>query len=421
MIEINIKPNSLIVVVGVSGSGKSTFCKKYFSKSSIVSSDDCRRLLAFGDKEYDISDDEIQCYSKEAFELLYCLVRGRLKHKLLTIIDATNINSKSRNKLEEIAASEGFSVEYIVIDTSLEQCLKNNSGRKHPVKEDVVRKQYNNFISQKQILKIKTNNFLLFENLDNIKINFLDLNKKINFKKIDVIGDIHGCLEELKNLLIILGYKEDPNGYYIHEENRIFLITGDFVDRGPSSIETLFFIKKHCDRNLALTVIGNHEWKFQRYLMGRNIKMNEILEKTIGEIKKEDDKKEILSFLSSLPVYLIYEANNKKYIIVHAAFKSNFINLYDKNIFDYCVYGPTENGKTKDGFPIRIPWWEDYDGNECILYGHLVTDDYKPRIFPNSIGLDTGCVFGGNLTAFRLPEEKFFSIKCNKYFDNWNE
>lgn len=127
---MEIPPDALVVLVGASGCGKSTFARERFADTQVVSSDECRRL---------VSDDAAdQGATREAFAVFYTLIRGRLTHGRLTVADATNLHPRSREKLRQAAASRRRPRIAIAFDVPLDACLARQTLRARQVRREVV-------------------------------------------------------------------------------------------------------------------------------------------------------------------------------------------------------------------------------------------------------------------------------------------
>lgn len=127
---MEIPPDALVVLVGASGCGKSTFARTHFTETQVVSSDECRRL---------VSDDAgNQGATREAFAVFYTLLRGRLTHGRLTVADATNLHPYSREKLRQAADSRRRPRIAIVFDVPLEVCVARQGLRARQVRREVV-------------------------------------------------------------------------------------------------------------------------------------------------------------------------------------------------------------------------------------------------------------------------------------------
>lgn len=424
--KITIPENSLIILVGVAGSGKSTFAKQHFSPASIVATDGCRRLLYHGKVDIVVDEAPLQAYSSGAFEMFYAWIEARLKYGFYTVADSTAIIPNVRRELERIAANNKSNFIYLVFNTPLEECIERDSKRPFPVKDGVIKKQHKLFSDYLHYWSTQDNAYVLTPELikEGVEIEWTEPKKEselrfqLEQKLIDVFGDVHGCLAELKELLWTLGYVEGEDKLFRHPAGRIFVSVGDIVDRGPDAFNALTFMKRHIEANLAIMVMGNHENKFARYLVGKNVKIGHGLKNTIDQLPADIDKKALAEFIfSNLKPYYLYEQEDKSLLaITHAAFKDALIGLNNKETQAFCMYGPNL-GPGLDGKPIRIHWEADHKGIP-VVYGHTVTSDFRPQIVGNTYCIDTGCVFGGSLTCLRLPEKEFVSVPARqKYFD----
>lgn len=226
--------------------------------------------------------------------------------------------------------------------------------------------------------------------------------------KIDIIGDVHGCMNELKDLFHTLGYN-----HFVHPDNRIPVFLGDITDRGPHSIEVIKLVYDMVVvHKIAHYVPGNHCNKLYRYFLGNNVKKLHGLETTVAEYvalpkaEKLAVKEQFIELYENAPLYL--EIPEVQAIVAHAGIKESYIGRTDKKVKTFVLYGDVTGKFDEDGRPIRRDWAQDYQGNRWIVYGH--TPVKEPRIVNKTINIDTGCVFGNALTAFRLPEEKIISV-----------
>jgi len=241
-------------------------------------------------------------------------------------------------------------------------------------------------------------------------------NKKHENGPFDIIGDVHGCFDELKLLLIKLGYEINcDNGYKIsHPDNRKVIFLGDLVDRGPNSPEVLRMAMDMIASGIAYCVNGNHDEKLKRKLMGRDVKIAHGLERTLSQLECESDnfKMIISKFLDGLISHYVFD--NGKLAVAHAGLKEDYIGRGSAKIREFCMYGETSGEIDEFGFPVRYPWAKDYRGEAMIVYGH--TPVPEPEWVNNTINIDTGCVFGGKLTALRYPEKELVSVNAEKVY-----
>jgi len=237
--------------------------------------------------------------------------------------------------------------------------------------------------------------------------------------KIDVIGDIHGCYRELCTLFEELGYHKEQ-GIYVHPNGRIPVFVGDLTDRGPDSIKVIQLVYGLVIKNKkAKYVPGNHCNKLYRFFLGNNVKQQHGLETTVAEYEALDSKmqghirQQFIRLYEEAPLYLeLPEANA---VVAHAGIKKSYIGLHDKKVKTFVLYGDITGEFDEAGRPIRRDWAQNYNGNTWIIYGH--TPVLKPRKVNKTINIDTGCVFGNKLTAFRLPEETTISVPSEQPFN----
>lgn len=249
--------------------------------------------------------------------------------------------------------------------------------------------------------------------------------------KYDIIGDVHGCYYELEKLLQKLGYvwRDDVKCYYYPDNSRQIVYVGDLIDRGPHSSKVLRLVMNQVKYGAALMCMGNHDDKYMRYLMGQKVKFSEDLQKTIDQVKRDLDEEEVKYFLKERS-FLFHLLDEGKLVVAHAGWHKSLKKPTDYRNRAWCLYGPSL-GVKKNGFPERVDWVQYrllidritlYDKTfvreppPYIVYGH---QPYKEaRIEKRTIGIDTGCVFGGKLSALRYPEMDVVSVKS---FDKYAE
>lgn len=409
--KISIPELSLIVLVGPSGSGKSSFAKKHFKNTEVISSDTCRGLVS--DKETD------QSVTLEAFELLHFMIKQRLKLGKLTVVDATNLQPESRKELVSIAKDYHTLPVCIVFKTPESVCKERNklrTDREYP--KHVVRNQ---FAQKSRGLKnLKSEGFRYIHTIENetnannctIERQPLWNNKRTLIGPFDIIGDTHGCYDELVELLKKLGY-QNKEGWQ-HPEGRKVVFLGDLVDRGPKTVETLRLVMQMVHSENALCVPGNHDAKFYRWLSGKDVQIGHGLESSIAEIEALEKlnprdtqklKQQIKDFLGNLVSH--YVLDDGKLCVAHAGMKESMMGRSSKEVREFALYGETTGETDEFGLPIRYNWAAEYRGDTIIAYGH--TPVIYPEWINKTINIDTGCVYGGNLTALRYPELEIVS------------
>lgn len=224
----------------------------------------------------------------------------------------------------------------------------------------------------------------------------------------DIIGDIHGCYSELLQLFDKLGYIE-RNQLYINPLGRKLVFVGDLMDRGPNSIKVIQLVTRLVSEELALYVPGNHCDKLNRLFLGRDVQVTHGLETTVDELgklsseTKQQVKKDFINLVENAPLYLVLDEG--QLIVSHAGIRQDLIGQYNKKVRTFCLYGDITGEKDKTGFPIRRDWSQEYTGESWIIYGH--TPVKQPRFINRTVNIDTGCVFGGQLTGLSYPEMTF--------------
>ena len=232
----------------------------------------------------------------------------------------------------------------------------------------------------------------------------------------DIIGDIHGCFDELKLLLEKLGYRLIKNVTYslTHPDGRRAIFVGDLVDRGPNAPEVLRVVMDAMASGQAFCVNGNHDDKLRRKLMGRTVTVAHGLQETLDQLAQEPETfhETVKEFLGGLVSHYVFDQGRLG--VVHAGLKEEYLGKDSSPIRKFCMYGDTTGEIDAFGLPVRYPWAKDYRGETLIVYGH--TPIPEPEWMHNTINIDTGCVFGGKLTALRYPEKELVSIDAAQVY-----
>jgi protein phosphatase len=424
--QISIPDLSLIVLIGASGSGKSSFARKHFLPTEIISSDYCRSILA--------DDENDQSVTTEAFELLHYIVAKRLKAGRLTVVDATNVKPEDRKPLVQLAKDYHCFAVAIAFDLPAQLCHDRNQSRgNRNFGIYVVERHRQNL---RKSLRFLDKEFRYAHVLNSVeKINQVEFvrtpswsNRKTEVGPFDIIGDIHGCCDELEILLGKLGYQATPStatGFwdfpiYSHPEGRRVLFVGDLVDRGIRNMDTVKLVRNMIEANTALCVCGNHEFKLMRYLRGKKVTVSHGLQQTIDELEAipaevaEDYKIDLQKFLDSLISH--YVLDEGKLVVAHAGLKDELQGRTSGFVRSFAMYGETTGEIDEYGLPVRANWAQNYRGKATVVYGHVPVREAE--WLNNSIDIDTGCVFGGKLTALRYPERELVQVPAARvYFE----
>jgi protein phosphatase len=412
--KLDIPELCLVVLIGTSGSGKSTFARKHFKPTEVISSDFCRGL---------ISDDENdQASTKEAFDLLHYILKKRLDGGKLCVVDATNVQPEARKPLVEIAREYHVLPVAIVLDTPENICQERNEKR--PDRDfgpHVIRRQREQM--RRGLRGLEREGFryvhtVKYEAMDDVQIERTRLwtNRKHETGPFDIIGDVHGCSDELNTLLTKLGYQADTGngGTLKHPEGRRAIFLGDLCDRGPKTPEVYKTVMSMVKEGSALCVPGNHDMKLMRKMKGRDVRITHGLAESLEQLEKESEefKKELVKFLDNLVSHYVLDAG--KLVVAHAGMNQKLMGRASMRVRDFALYGETTGETDEYGLPVRYNWAQDYRGEAMVVYGH--TPVAEPEWINRTICIDTGCVFGGKLTALRYPERELVSVPAAKTY-----
>jgi diadenosine tetraphosphatase ApaH/serine/threonine PP2A family protein phosphatase len=233
----------------------------------------------------------------------------------------------------------------------------------------------------------------------------------------DIIGDVHGCIEELHELLGKLGYSKDDDGVYRHADARRLVFIGDLGDRGPDSAESFSLAMRQAEGAGSLYTPGNHCNKLMRYLKGSKVQLSHGLDDTIKQVEARSRyetgfRERLREFIERAPTYLWLDGG--ALVVAHAGIKEHQIGRDGPQIQTMCLYGDITGRKNPDGTPQRLDWAAHYTGNPAIVYGH--TPVSGPIWRNNTINIDQGCVFGGWLTAVRWPECEVVQVPAKRAY-----
>ena len=511
MRTLTVPELSLVVLIGTTGSGKSTFAARHFSPTQVLSSDYCRGL---------VSDDENdQSASGDAFGLLHHIAGIRLRRGLLTVIDATNVQSKSRAALVDVARAHDVLPVAIVLDVPEEVCRERNAARPdRSMGAHVIGRQRREMRSQLRNLEREGfRKVHVLRGVAEIDDAAVEYEKAYNDKReltgpFDVIGDIHGCRSELETLLTELGYElmRDAEGRAVDAlpplvvemdnrptgeaalghgatdgesgnvvgdvigiavggivsnaadnrptgeaapvysgtvgdpgnaignavggvageaigdatvgdpsdstlavpRTRTAVFVGDLVDRGPDTPGVLRLVMGMVEAGHALCVPGNHENKLVRALGGRKVQVKHGLAESLEQLSRETEefRKRVVEFCRGLVSHYVLDGGNL--VVAHAGLKEVYQGRASGRVRSFAMYGDTTGETDEYGLPVRYPWAEEYRGKAMVLYGH--TPVVAPEWVNNTLCLDTGCVFGGELTALRYPERALVAVPAEQ-------
>ncbi|MFI5715879.1 polynucleotide kinase-phosphatase [Nocardia sp. NPDC051750] len=417
MTDLAVPDLCLVVLIGCTGSGKSTFARTHFPPTSVISSDFCRGL---------VSDDENdQAATPEAFALLHHIVGVRLRRGLRTVVDATNVQPGARKELVALARDHDVLPVAIVLDVPDSVCLERNAHRpdRSALGAHVVHRQQREL--RRGLRGLEREGFRRIHTLrgvDEIGAARVVDERLWNDRRdltgpFDVIGDVHGCRSELETLLAALGYRigRDEAGRAVgarHPGGRTAVFVGDLVDRGPDTPGVLRLVMGMVETGDALCVTGNHENKLVRALSGRKVKPTHGLAESLAQLDAEDSafRTTALEFCRGLISHYVLDGG--QLVVAHAGLKAEYHGRSSGRVRSFAMYGESTGETDEFGLPVRYPWAEDYRGRATVLYGHTPVTDL--RWVNNTLCLDTGVVFGGQLSALRYPERETVSVPAEQ-------
>jgi len=415
---LDIPELALVVLVGISGSGKSTFARRHFAPTQILSSDAFRAMVA--------DDENDQSASSDAFDVLHYVAGKRLRAGRLTVVDATNLQQHARAGLVAVAREHDVLPVAIVLDVPEPLCWERTQARPDRAfgRQVLTRMQRD---LRRSLGRLEREGFRKVhvlrgvEEIENAEIRYEKLfnDRKELTGPFDIIGDVHGCRAELETLLERLGWTlhRDADGRPVnatHPEGRTAIFLGDLVDRGPDSPGVLRLVMGMVAAGTALCVPGNHEQKLLRKLRGRNVTVSHGLAETLAQLDGEDEVfvAQVSAFLDGLVSHYVLDGG--RLVVAHAGLKEEYQGRASGRVRAFALFGETTGETDEYGLPVRYPWARDYRGAATVVYGHTPTP--TPEWINNTICIDTGCVFGGALTALRYPSRELVSVAAAKEY-----
>ena len=428
---LTIPPGALVIAVGASGSGKSTFLRR-FPPEAVISSDAVRHEIH--------GDASNQSHEPRVWSRIYDRVHARLGHGLTTVLDSTAAAGPARKSAIEAAHLHGAPAILVVFDTPLDVCLRRNRARRdplrsEPVPEEAVRRQHG------QVAQLLKN--LPASGADRVVVLTPELADRVRVvasmepverrapvieprasgvaERLAIVGDVHGCHDELRALL------ERPE-----LSDRQIVFVGDLTDRGPDSLGVLRTVMDLCEGGRARCVRGNHDDKLARLLdyvynkglswTGTPLKLEHGVETTIAEfrrLEREDPPaaralaRRTLPFLRSLPYHLVLDGG--RLVVSHGGIPAHLIGKEGPHLRRYALFGDPTGALDSRGFPIRRDLAETYRGRALNVHGHIPIP--PPATIRNNVcNLDTSAVFGGALSALLYPERAFVSAPAQRAY-----
>lgn len=415
MTELVVPELALVVLVGPTASGKTTFAARHFAAAEILAPDSG---ITGGDPEQRM----------RALDALRAETGRRLATGGVTVVDASNVSIAARAPFVALARDHHVVPVAIVFDVPLRTCLDRNAARPTAkVSEHYLRGQHAELrrgLGRSPADELRDEGFKVVHVVgadgDPAKLTVrrqpMGCDRRGDRGPFDIVGDVHGCGDELGELLQRLGWQPTPTGTWSHSEGRRLLFLGDLVDRGPRNLAVLELAMRMCAEGRALCVPGNHDAKLLNWLVGKPVRLAHGMQITIAEFEalpeseRADLRARARRFLEGLEVHLVLDGG--RLVVAHAGLAQSMHGRTSGAVRHFALYGDTNGEVDEYGLPVRLDWAAQYRGDAAVVYGH--TPMVEARWVNGTICLDTGCVFGGKLTALRWPERELVDVPAHK-------
>jgi len=405
--EIHIPETALVLLIGAPGSGVDAFVTRYFTETERIG---LRRLRAMlGDDPWASADTAL------ARELMTRIIDARLAGGRLVVL-SEDVSARDHRRLWiEVARGHEVPIIGIVIDRAVEDCrarllelgrIRELGGVEKQVKR--VRHGLDSMADEGFSAIYRIDDEVPVVRFESPPRRYRHLTCGF-----DIIGDVHGCHQELRTLLDRLGYRRE-DGRWIHPEERMVALTGDLVDRGPDSPGVLRVAMALLASGRGLWVAGNHDVKLARKLGGKDVAVRHGLEATLEQLAGEpaEFSTSVRKTIEGLGSHYILDEG--RLVVAHAGLEASLQGRDTVTAWQFALYGQSTGEVDEMGLPIRYPWAERYRGEVAVVYGH--TPVREPAWVNNTICVDTGCVFGGSLTALRWPERALVSVPAARVY-----
>jgi protein phosphatase len=422
--KVTVPKLSLVVLIGSSQSEQSLFAKKHFHPDEVISEE----VLSGVPNERNQ-----QNLSQAAFDSIQAAAAELLALGQLAVVVAANSNPVTRSTLLQLAKQYHCHSVAIALNPSDDafQHRRQLPENCTPGFRDSHQRPSHPQSAHHALKQEGFRHVFVMDSLEQIAAATIEKVPLWNDQRdqhgpFDIIGDVHGCCDELEQLLERLGYQpfpaENPAGWgnvsYRHPAGRKAFFVGDLVDRGPRVLDVLRIARSMIVRGNALCVSGNHDVKLLRKLRGKNPRATHGLAETWNEVEALPDEvrgnfcNELALFLESLVSH--YVLDDGKLVVAHAGLKESYQGRTSGKVKSFAIYGDTTGETDSFGMPVRRNWAAEYSGSAMVIYGH--TPVAEPLWLNHTVNIDTGCVFGGKLTAMRYPEKEFISVPARRTY-----
>ncbi|SMB88373.1 polynucleotide kinase-phosphatase [Deinococcus hopiensis] len=410
--SIRLPELALVALVGASSAGKSTFAARHFLPTEVLSSDFFRALVSEDENSLDATGD--------AFDSLFYVAGKRLARGRLTLIDATSVRPDDRRRLVDLARQYDVLPVAVVLDLPRPVLEARHAARDdRDFRPEVIGRQMGEL--RRTLRGMQKEGFRHVwvlrsqEEVDGAQVTRVPLytNRKELTGPFDFIGDVHGCLPELRALLTRLGYTVEGDAA-TPPPGRTAVFVGDLVDRGPDSAGALRLAMNMVRAGAALCVPGNHDEKLKRALDGKAVKALHGLDGTLAQLEEAgpEFKREVRAFIEGLVSHLVLDGG--KVVVAHAGLPERYQGRSSGRVRSFALYGDVDGSKDELGLPVRRDWAAEYRGAATVIYGH--TPVAEPRWVNRTLNIDTGCAFGGALTALRYPELELVRVPAHAQY-----
>lgn len=395
---------ALVLFRGSAGCGKSTYIEKHGLKPYTLCADDIRLMCASPTLQTDGSKAISQKNDKVVWDTLFRILEIRMKNGEFTVIDATNSKTSEINRYKDLAKNYRYRIYCIdMTDIPIEEVKRRNANREElkRVPEEVIDKMYSRFESQQIPAGIKV---LKPDELDTIWYRPMDLSA---YKKVHIIGDIHGCYTALKEYL-------DSNGGFNSDE--FFVFTGDYIDRGIENVEVVKLLSEQCNYPNVVCLEGNHErwlWLWANDVIAKSKEFEFVTKRQLENSKVS--KKTTREFYRKLGQCCYFTYNEKTFIATHGGIS---------NIPENLLMVPTEQmilgvGQYSESDMVDQSFERNTDSNTYQIHGHRNVVNSPIQTTDRTYNLEGDVEFGGHLRAIQITSNgiETFEIKNDVFRD----
>jgi protein phosphatase len=382
---LSIPSPSLVVLLGAGDAGGTGFCRRHFPAAAIVSFGECRDALP-----------PLRARRREAAasRLAHERLETRLRRRRLAVLDVRGLSPERRRAARAIAERHHLPAVVVTI------------GAPAPLRRALRREGY-----------AAVHHLRAAGDLDGGRVEMVPLpcDRRSERGPFDVIGDVHGCASELLALLRRLGYRRRA-GRWGHPHGRRALFLGDLVDRGPRVIDAAMIAIDMTSDGAALAVPGNHDVELAALLRGAPAIPGPGTVLSLAQIAaapadlRRRFRRRFTAYVDRLPSHLLLDGG--RLAVAHAGLLAEHVGRDSEAVRRFAVHGATVPKVDRYGLPVRVHWATAYRGRAFLIYGHTAVRE--PESVGATLNIDTGCCYGGALTAFRWPEHVVVQVRARR-------